>query len=91
LSKDAYYFPHDSNARQDVKILKLRIKHGWAGYGLYWGIIEALRSQDNHSLDADPELISLAVGCSINELQPILETCLNVGLLVKRNGYIYIR
>ena len=66
MSKDAYYFPHDSNARQDVKILKLRIKHGWAGYGLYWGIIEALRDQDNYAFEADqPELISLAVGCSV--------------------------
>jgi len=90
LSKDAYYFPHDSNARQDVKILKLRIKHGWAGYGLYWGIIEALRDQDNYSFDAsEPELISLAVGCSVDELIPVLETCIEVGLLVEEDGKIY--
>ena len=90
MSKDAYYFPHDSNARQDVKILKLRIKHGWAGYGLYWGIIEALRDQDNYAFEADqPELISLAVGCSVDELMPVLETCIEVGLLVNEDGEIY--
>ena len=90
MSKDAYYFPHDSNARQDVKILKLRIKHGWAGYGLYWGIIEALRDQDNYAFEADqPELISLAVGCSIDEITPVLNTCLEVGLLKKEDGYIF--
>jgi hypothetical protein len=90
LSKDAYYFPHDSNARQDVKILKLRIKHGWAGYGLYWGIIETLRDQDNYAFEADqPELISLAVGCSIDEITPVLNTCLEVGLLKKEDGYIF--
>lgn len=89
MSKDAYYFPHDSNARQDVKILKLRIKHGWAGYGLYWGIIEALRDQDNYSFDNEPELISLAVGCSVDELIPVLETCIEVGLLVNEDGEIY--
>lgn len=90
MSKDAYYFPHDSNARQDVKILKLRIKHGWAGYGLYWGIIETLRDQDNYAFEADqPELISLAVGCSIDEITPVLNTCLEVGLLKKEDGYIF--
>jgi len=90
LARDAFYFPHDSNARQDTKILKLRIKHGWAGYGLYWGIIEALRDQDNYSFDAnEPELISLAVGCSVDELIPVLETCIEVGLLVNEDGEIY--
>lgn len=90
MSKDAYYFPHDSNARQDVKILKLRIKHGWAGYGLYWGIIEALRDQDNYAFEADqPELISLAVGCSVDEITPIIDICLEVGLLKKEDGYIF--
>ena len=90
MSKDAYYFPHDSNARQDIKILKLRIKHGWAGYGLYWGIIEALRDQDNYAFEADqPELISLAVGCSVDEITPIIDTCLEVGLLKKEDGYIF--
>uniref|UniRef100_UPI00352BA155 DUF4373 domain-containing protein n=1 Tax=Aerococcus urinaeequi TaxID=51665 RepID=UPI00352BA155 len=90
MARDAFYFPHDSNARQDTKILKLRIKHGWAGYGLYWGIIEALRDQDNYSFDTnEPELISLAVGCSVDELIPVLETCIEVGLLVNEDGEIY--
>lgn len=89
-SKDAYYFPHDSNARQDVRTLKLRVKHGWSGYGLYWGIVEALRDQSNYKFDADDKpFISLCVGCTEQDLAPVLETCLEVGLLVERNGYIY--
>ena len=44
-SKDAYYFSHDSNARNDLKIIKLRRKLGNAGYGCYWCIIEVLREQ----------------------------------------------
>ena len=27
------YFPHDSDARSDDKIIALRIKHKWEGYG----------------------------------------------------------
>lgn len=39
------YFPHDSNARSDRKIIKLRRIHGWAGYGIYFALIEILREQ----------------------------------------------
>lgn len=40
--KDAYYFSHDSNARNDEKIVYLRCKHGLESYGLYWVIIEMM-------------------------------------------------
>ena len=47
MKKDAYYFTHDSNSRNDVKILKLRRIHGNEGYGLFWMLIEILREQNN--------------------------------------------
>lgn len=47
--KEAYYFSHDSNARNDDKILRLRYDMGWEGYGIYWGIIENLRDQPGYS------------------------------------------
>lgn len=31
--KDCYYFPHDSNARSDPKIMALIQKYGIEGYG----------------------------------------------------------
>lgn len=49
-SKDAYYFTHDSNARNDIKIVKLRRKLGMTGYGCYWCIIEILREQSNYKM-----------------------------------------
>jgi hypothetical protein len=48
--KDAYYFPHDSNARNDVKILKLRRVHGAEGYGYFWMLVEVLREQQDFKL-----------------------------------------
>jgi len=38
----SYYFPHDYNAANDVKILYLRNQYGILGYGLYWFILEQL-------------------------------------------------
>ena len=34
--KDAYFFAHDCNARNDPKVLALRSVYGTEGYGLYF-------------------------------------------------------
>ena len=67
MSKDTFYFSHDYNARNDIKIKRLIVKHGYEGYGLYWAIIEDLYQNDNslpldfdciaYDLRADNELI----------------------------------
>ena len=45
MKKDAYYFPHFCNARNDSRILKLRRVLGVEGYGLYFMLLEVLREQ----------------------------------------------
>ena len=53
MSKDAYYFPHDSNARNDQRLMKVRMKYGMEGYGIYFGIIEILREQSDYTLGTE--------------------------------------
>ena len=48
--KEAYYFSHDSNARNDQRLMKVRMKYGMEGYGIYFGIIEILREQKDYIL-----------------------------------------
>lgn len=48
--KQAYYFSHDSNARNDVKIVKLRRMLTLEAYGAYWCLIEMLRESSTYSL-----------------------------------------
>lgn len=50
MPKDAYFFSHDSNARHDPKILKMRSVYKLEGLGLYWSIIEMMREQDDYKL-----------------------------------------
>jgi hypothetical protein len=45
MKKDAYYFPHFCNARNDNKILKLRRILGLDGYAIYFMLLEVLREQ----------------------------------------------
>jgi len=51
MAKDAYYFSHDSNARNDVRMIKLRRMGGLEAIGLYWCAIEMLREAENYELE----------------------------------------
>lgn len=48
--KDAYYFSHDANARNDPKCSALISDWGAEGYGIYWIVIEILAEQKNYKL-----------------------------------------
>ena len=57
MAKDTFYFTHDFNARQDAKIKRLIMKHGMAGYGMFWSIVEDLYNNAN-ALPTDYESIA---------------------------------
>ncbi len=40
--KETFFFPHDYNARNDRKLIKLVSTHGMAGLGVYWCVVEML-------------------------------------------------
>jgi hypothetical protein len=50
MKKDAYYFSHDANARNDFKMLKIRRSLGLEGYAIYFCLIEMLREQNTYKL-----------------------------------------
>jgi hypothetical protein len=47
--KEAYYFSHDSNAKDDPKCVLLIEQLGLEGYGIFWVLIETLREQTDYS------------------------------------------
>jgi hypothetical protein len=58
--RDTFYFSHDYNARTDSKIKRLISRHGMAGYGIYWAIVEDLY-QNANALPTDYESIAFDV------------------------------
>lgn len=46
--KDAFYFGHDSNAKDDPKIIQLIEEMGLEGYGIYWVLLELMRDQPDY-------------------------------------------
>jgi hypothetical protein len=80
--KEAYYFPHDANARTDAKILELRAEMGWEGYGLWWALVEQMREAGDYKL-SNTLIGGLAMGLAIpkDKLRTMLDLCISVGLL----------
>jgi hypothetical protein len=54
VPKDAPYFAHDADARNDPKMVDLTAKYGMAGRGRWWTLVEILRSQDGYRLPMKP-------------------------------------
>ena len=74
MTKDAYYFPHDSNARNDQRLMKVRMKYGMKGYGIYFGIIEILREQCEYTLTFnDIESISFDLRVDAETIEDIIQ------------------
>ena len=86
MSKDAYYFSHDSNAQHDPKILRMMANRGWKAYGLYWGIVEKLREEDTHSLPTDYETLAFAMRIESELIKDIVES---YDLFVVEDGLFY--
>jgi hypothetical protein len=55
--KDAYYFSHDCNAHADQKVIILIHKMGLEGYGIYWILLELLRSESSFKLELNKDYL----------------------------------
>lgn len=88
--KDAYYFSHDSNARNDDKILELRSIYGYEGYGLFWAIIEVLRDSTNYKFELKKiKLLQISLAYPVKKLQSFIETCINLKLFCKDDEFFW--
>jgi hypothetical protein len=71
MSKETFYFSHDYNARNDIKIKKLISKHGYLGYGIFWAIIEELYNNAN-ALPTDYDCIAFDMRSDKNVIESIV-------------------
>jgi hypothetical protein len=81
--KEAYYFSHDANARQDEKILMLRAEHGWQGYGIFWALVEMMFESSDTSLHHNKiKGIAVSYNIDITVLESVINTCITEELFV---------
>ena len=74
MKKEAYYFSHDSSARNDEKILALRMDLGWEGYGVYWAIIEMLREANAYEMQTQYKRIAFGLQVPEEMVKSIIES-----------------
>ena len=67
------YFNHDSNARNDYRIIKLRAKLGYEGYGIFWSLLEMLFIEENKICIEDYDALAFGLQCDANKLKQLIE------------------
>lgn len=92
MSKDPYYFPHDANASQDPKIMSMISRHGVAGYGMFWIVIERLRNESGYKI-ADKQYnwdaLAMQMQCEPEAVKTFIENCIELELFIKDDGFFY--
>ena len=87
MKKDAYYFPHDSNAKDDPKCVMLIEELQLEGYGIYWVLIEILREQPNFKYPM--KLIPSLARRFFTTKEKMLTVINNYGLFEIENGEFF--
>lgn len=67
------YFPHDSNARNSERLIRLRMKHGAEGYGVYFMILERLREEAGYVSASDYEMMAFDFRVDVDLVRSVVE------------------
>ncbi|MBT9167753.1 MAG: hypothetical protein DDT19_01093 [Syntrophomonadaceae bacterium] len=91
MAKDAYYFSHDSNARNDPKILRMRRIYKSEGYGWYWALVEMLREEENYKLNIEDgsNALAMQMQCEENVAHTFVKFCIDPCKLFASDGVYF--
>lgn len=89
IMKDTIYFRHDYDAHADPKIVKLRMKFWWEWYGIFWAILETMRSDADIVMNlCDVDANAYRLHCDTKLLHDILLYLVDIWLLIE-DGWTY--
>ena len=67
------YFSHDSNARNDDKILALRMELGALGYGIYFMLLERMREEADYSCTTSYRVLAFDLHEDADNIKRVVE------------------
>jgi len=82
------YFPHDANARFDLKCIELIRRHGYEGYGIYFAILEYLFTQDGYMPDDNSVITAVLPYVITDKITEIKNTLFELNLLQKKDNSV---
>lgn len=71
--KDTFYFPHDYNASNDEKVIKLIRLYGYEAYGIYWTIVERLY-ENGGRISEDYEFLSYKLRAPAENIERVVRS-----------------
>jgi hypothetical protein len=90
MSKDAYWFKHDSNASRDLKLMQIKAIYGLEGLGIFWSIIEVLREQREYCWEEGKvDILAKIIDCDEEKLIRFLSDCRKIEVFCFENGVFY--
>jgi hypothetical protein len=89
--KDTFYFPHDYNAANDPKMLKIRARFdNFKGYGIIFALFETMAQEENGHIDRGAiGGLSLGYSTPIRLLNDIINYSLKIKLFSEDENGIY--
>ncbi|MDR1938255.1 MAG: DUF4373 domain-containing protein [Tannerellaceae bacterium] len=73
MKKGTYYFSHDFNARNDEKVVAIRMKYGMEGYGIYFALLELLGEGTDYIRVKDYNIIAFDLRVDSSKVKSIVE------------------
>ena len=67
------YFSHDSNARNSDKLMKVRMKLGAEGYGIFFMLIERLREEEGYKSTIDYDTLAFDLRVDVEKVKQVVE------------------
>jgi uncharacterized protein YdaU (DUF1376 family) len=80
------YFNHDSTARNDYRVVKMRAKLGMEAYGIFWALLEMLFTEENKLCIDDYDSLAFGLQCDAKILKQVIE---DFDLFVIEDGCFY--
>ena len=80
------YFNHDSTARNDYRIIKLRATLGYEGYGVFWAVLELLFAEENKICINQYDILAYGLQWDSKILKQVIE---DFDLFVIEDGCFY--
>lgn len=73
MAKITNYFSHDANARNDAKIVNLRMALGAEGYGIYFMLLERMREDANYMSVKDYNMLAFDLRVDTSKVKKVVE------------------
>ncbi|MBU2578216.1 DUF4373 domain-containing protein [Patescibacteria group bacterium] len=92
MSDKPLFFSHDCEAKNDIRLIELRLTTGWEGYGIFWAIIEDLAKAPDYEIEINKlSLLAYTYKVDISSLEKTYNELVRLQLLREKGEKFFSR